>query len=284
MIRQIIKIDEEKCNGCGLCIPGCQEGALQIIDGKCRLVSDLFCDGVGACIGHCPEGALTIEEREAEEYDESKVMDLISKQGANTIAAHLKHLKEHNCIDFYEQALEYLKIHSIQIPDIEEKKGVSDCGGGCPGSMMLTFDKQVKEVTSLNMEQNIKSELEQWPIQLHLVNPLAPYFKGKELAILSSCSAFTTPNIHPDYIAGRSVVIACPKLDYTEPYTKKLADIIRINNIEKAIVLRMEVPCCGGLSKIAVDAAEMSGSSKIQIEEHLLSLKGDFLKKSVIYN
>lgn len=281
MKRQIIKIDEEKCTGCGLCIPQCHEGALQIIDGKCRLISDLFCDGLGACIGHCPEDALTIEEREADVYDEMKVMDIISKQGSNTIAAHLKHLKEHNCQDFYDQAIEYLEINSIPIPEINIPQESSGCHGSCPGSMMLSFDKKVKEIEDESEAKNIKSELEQWPIQLHLVNPMAPYFKNKELVILSTCSGFATPNVHPDYIAGRAVVIACPKLDYTDPYTKKIADIIKLNNVKKAIILRMEVPCCGGLTKITLDAASLSGTDVV-LEEHTLSLQGKLIKKNIL--
>lgn len=283
MKRQIIKIDEERCNGCGLCIPNCHEGALQIIDGKCRLISDLFCDGLGACIGHCPEDALAIEEREAEEYDEVKVLQIMMKQSMNVVAVHLEHLKEHNAMEYYNQAIEYLQANNIEIPKVPEKE-VSNGGcpsGGCPGSAMHTFERKVKEITGEN--SSMESALEQWPIQLHLVNPNAPYFKGKEISILSTCSGFATPMVHPDFIADRAVVVACPKLDYTEPYTPKLTSIFQTANTQKVIIVRMEVPCCGGLTKIACDAAEASGVKGIVVEEHTLSITGAFVRKSIVF-
>jgi len=134
MKRSIIKIDEEKCTGCALCIPNCPEGAIQIIDGKARLVSDLMCDGLGACLGHCPEGAITVEEREAEPYDEKKVMENIVKAGPNTIKAHLDHLKVHGQDEFYQQAIEYLKENNIELPQEKEKTMNHAPHSGCPGS------------------------------------------------------------------------------------------------------------------------------------------------------
>ncbi len=283
MKRQIIKIDEDKCNGCGLCIPNCHEGALQIIDGKCRLISDLFCDGLGACLGHCPEDALEIVEREAEEYDEVKVLQIMMKQSMNVVAVHLEHLKEHNAMEYYNQAIEYLEANNIDIPKVPEKE-VSSGGcpsGACPGSAMHTFERKVKEITGDN--SSMESALEQWPIPLHLVPPNAPSFNRKEIVILSTCSAFATPMVHPNYIANRAVVVACPKLDYTEPYTPKLTSIFKTANTQKVIIVRMEVPCCGGLTKITCDAARESGVKGIIVEEHTLSISGAFISKTIVF-
>jgi ferredoxin len=282
MIREIIKIDEDLCDGCALCIPNCHEGALQIIDGKCRLVSDLFCDGLGACIGHCPQGALTIEKREAEEYDEIKTLDIMLKQSISTVKAHVKHLKEHGAMDFYNQAIEYLNEKGIDISDVEEPKQSGSChSGGCPGSAMQTFQRKLDSLDKEN--GSLESALEQWPVQLHLVNPHAPYFKNKEIAIMSSCSAFSSPKVHRDYMAGRAVAIACPKLDYTDPYKAKLSEIFRNADTAKVLVVRMEVPCCGGLTKTVCDAAAESGLANIEVEEITLGVNGDYVKRTRVF-
>ena len=187
VLRQIIKIDEELCNGCGNCIPGCPEGALQIIDDKARLISDLFCDGLGACIGECPEGAIAVEEREAEEYEEKTVMANIVKAGANTIKAHLVHLKDHNQDEYLQQALDYLRENNIDVP--EEFEATSCAGAsssekplacGCPGSMVMDLKAEeevcVEEVKEVLPQE--ESQLRQWPVQIHLVPPIAPYLKN----------------------------------------------------------------------------------------------------------
>ncbi len=205
------------------------------------------------------------------------------KQSMNVVAVHLEHLKEHNAMEYYNQAIEFLNTNNIEIPKVPEKE-VSGGGcpsGGCPGSAMHTFERKVKEVTGDN--SSMESALEQWPIQLHLVNPNAPYFKGKEISILSTCSGFATPMVHPDYIADRAVVVACPKLDYTDPYTPKLKSIFQTANTQKVIIVRMEVPCCGGLTKITCDAAEASGVKGLVVEEHTLSITGAFVRKSIVF-
>ncbi|MBI3991586.1 MAG: 4Fe-4S binding protein, partial [Candidatus Omnitrophica bacterium] len=174
--RKIIRIDEEKCNGCGLCIPNCPEGALQVIDGKARLISDLFCDGLGACIGHCPQGAITIEEREAKEYDERKVMGNIVKQGMNVIRAHLEHLKEHNQDKYLKEALDFLKEKNIGLAlHAAEAHGQHAHGfSGCPGSKIMDFRKKEAASGKEKPISKAESELRQWPVQIMLVPPFAP--------------------------------------------------------------------------------------------------------------
>lgn len=279
MIREVIKIDEEKCDGCGLCVPACNEGAIQIIDGKAQLISDLFCDGLGACIGECPQNAITIEKREAEPYNETKVMEQLILKSDNVIIAHLKHLKDHNELDYLNQAINFLNKHNrkIDFEFLNENKHKSN--GSCPGSKMLELN--VLNNLQYNNSKN-DSMLSQWPIQLHLVNPMAPYFKNKELVIMSDCAPVASPNIHKDYLMGRSIVLACPKLDDTTTYIDKLASIFSIGNITRAIVVRMEVPCCGGLTQMAYLAAIKSGTNT-EIVEDVLSLTGELIQsKSLI--
>lgn len=218
-VRKIVEIDESKCNGCGECIPNCMEGALQIIDGKARLLSDYFCDGLGACLGHCPMDAITVEEREAEEYSEKKVM---------------------------------------------EKKMMN----GCPGSR----------------EQNIQrgeamdsgSELTQWPIQMHLVSPHAPFLNNSHLLIAASCSAFTLGGFHSQLLHGKKLIIACPKLDRTEGYLEKLVEIFKTNTIKSVTVAIMEVPCCGGLQRLVEEAIAQSGKN-IPLITETISIQGEIL-------
>jgi len=278
MKRKIIKIDEDKCTGCGLCIPNCPEGALQIIDGKVRLISDLFCDGLGACIGHCPEGAIHVEEREAEPYDEYRVMENVVKAGKNVIKAHLEHLKDHNEMEFYRQALEFLKEKNIEIPIEEEKKAEPVKGhGGCPGAMMLYLMEHDKKKEKVEETLNLKSELQNWPIQLQLLNPHAPYLKGADLLIAADCVAFSYPAFHQKFLKGKILALFCPKLDTTlEEYIEKLSHIFKNSDIKSITLLHMEVPCCSGTERIVKLALEKAGK-KINIEKHVISLRGDIL-------
>lgn len=284
MLREIIKIDEEKCDGCGACVPSCHEGAIQIIEGKARLISDLFCDGLGACIGHCPTGAITIEKREAEPYNEVKVMDIMIAKPDSVIKAHLIHLFEHNEKELLNQALEYLKSKDKKI-EVEFGKIESEEQNhqGCPGSKMINLNVLKSAPPKAIKEAKNDSQLEQWPVMLHLVNPNASYFKNKELVIMSTCGPIASANIHKDYLAGRAVVVACPKLDNTEPYIDKLSAIFAIGEVKKAIIVRMEVPCCGGLSQFAMIAA-MRDSMNLKLEEHTLSLEGNLINNRIIYN
>ncbi|HQI46119.1 MAG TPA: 4Fe-4S binding protein [Bacteroidales bacterium] len=279
MKRKIVKINEELCNGCGQCIPNCQEGALQIIDGKARLISDLFCDGLGACLGFCPEGAISIEEREAAPYDEYKVMDIISTQGLNTILAHLNHLKEHGEMGYYNQALAYLKEKNISINLNSNTMNTNHAHGGCPGSQSLDFTKEKTPSTSSNTLE-VASELRQWPVQLHLLNPQASYFQNADVLIAADCTAFAMGSFHAKLLKGKVLAIACPKLDSEkEVYEEKITSMIDQANINTLTVAIMEVPCCGGLLRLAQNAVEKA-SRKVPIKIIIINIKGEIIKES----
>ena len=242
MNREIINIDEELCNGCGLCVPNCHEGALKIIDGKARLVSDLMCDGLGACIGHCPEGAITIEKREAEPYDEIKVMQQISSKGKNTMIAHLGHLKE--------------------------------TGGscGCAGSKTQTFAPVPASEQAAG--RNLASALTHWPVQMHLINPRAGHFQGSHLLLAADCTAFSLGSFHPGFLNGKTLAIACPKLDSNrEVYVEKLKILIDESQIDMMTVMIMEVPCCSGLLQMA-ELALSQCARQIPVKLIIVSVDG----------
>ena len=267
--RKIIQIDEDLCNGCGNCITGCAEGALQLINGKAKLVKEQFCDGFGDCIGHCPTGALTIIERESEAFDEKATrLNLRITQGDAAVkrmdAANAAHERgEH--------------------PDASVLKAVprnAPPAGGCPGMRMRMPSPEQTAATPPPAPtaglpgQMMPSALQQWPVQLHLVQPGAPFFKNKEMVILSTCSPIASADVHWRFMRGRSVVVACPKLDRTEPYAAKLGEILKDPTIPKALIVRMEVPCCGGLTRIALEALQLSGRSDLQLEEITVTLDG----------
>ena len=271
MKRKIIRIDEEKCNGCGQCIPNCHEGAMQLIDGKARLVSDLFCDGLGACIGHCPEGAIEIIEREAEPYDERRVMEVLVPKGRNTILAHLEHLRDHNEQVFLQQAIDYLKENNIMMNP--EKTEHQSHGGGCPGSMARDF--RAPETPDVPTGERAASELRQWPVQLHLLNPQASYFKNADVVLAADCAAFAMGDFHARFMKGKSIAIACPKLDTNkESYVQKLTSMIADTKINSMTVVMMEVPCCGGLLQMAQLARSNAGRN-IPVKKVIVSLQGE---------
>jgi NAD-dependent dihydropyrimidine dehydrogenase PreA subunit len=228
-VRKFIKIDEKKCNGCGECVTSCVEGALQIIDGKAKVVNEIFCDGLGACIGSCPQNALEIIEKDVADFDEKAVE---------------KHL--------------------------ENKKHDIPCG--CPGMAMKDFSEPEID-TKVENPKSVPSRLKQWPIQLHLVNPAAPYFKNANLVIAASCTAFSFGAFHQEFLANHRLVIACPKLDKTEGYIEKLAQIIKENNLASITVVRMEVPCCAGLTILGKQAIANSGK-KVPFLEQVISIQG----------
>ncbi len=273
--RKIIKIDEEKCSGCGLCIPNCPEGAIQVIDGKARLISDLFCDGLGACIGHCPQGAITIEERAAEEYDEKKVMKNIVKQGKNVINAHLEHLKEHSQDKYLKQAIDFLKEKDIKI---ELEPTHKHKFSSCPGARQIDFRK--KKTTPAGGKRLIRadSQLRQWPVQLMLVSALASYLEDADLLITADCVPFAYADFHGDLLKGRILLVACPKLDDLSIYQEKLIQILKNNTIKSLTYAHMEVPCCFGLVNIINQAISLSGKKDLPFKEAIISINGERLQ------
>lgn len=269
MNRDVIRINEEKCTGCGSCITGCPEGALQVIDGKARLISDLFCDGLGACIGECPDGAIEIEKREAEPYDERKVMENIVQAGANVIKAHLEHLHEHGETKLLNEALDYLKEKNIEIPDYEEEKPLA-CG--CPGSQSQEIGGRTPEKTKL-----YTAELRNWPVQLQLLNPNAPYLKNADLLISADCAPFAYANFHERFLKDKILIILCPKLDKTiDEYVDKLAEIFMKQDIKSISIVHMEVPCCSGIEVIVRRALEKANKNII-IKDYTISISGEIV-------
>jgi NAD-dependent dihydropyrimidine dehydrogenase PreA subunit len=226
MKRTIVKIDESRCNGCGACVTGCHEGALQIIDGKARIVSDMYCDGLGACIGDCPEGAITLEEREAEPFNEQEVMKRMAS------------LQEKPC--------------------------------GCPGAREMSFEAEQNETNVC-----VSSQLRQWPIQLHLLNPGAPFLKNANMVLAADCTAFAYGDFHNRFMKNNSIAIACPKLDHDkEIYIEKLTAMIDYSTINTLTVIMMEVPCCRGLLQMA-QQAQTNAKRKIPVKKVIVGIQGE---------
>jgi NAD-dependent dihydropyrimidine dehydrogenase PreA subunit len=277
--RKIIKINEELCNGCAACIPNCPEGAMQVIDGKARLISDIFCDGLGACIGHCPQDAIITEERDAAPYNEKKVMENIIKAGDNTILAHLNHLKDHGETTYLKQALEFLKEKNIKVP-IKENLPTSHHACGCPGAKTMDFSRETKERKTETGDR--QSHLSQWPVQLHLVSPNASYFQGSDVLLVADCVAYALGDFHKDYLQGHSLAIACPKLDSNlESYLEKLTELLDNAQIKSLTVLTMEVLCCRGLLALAQQARSQA-TRTIPLKSFVVGIKGTILKEETI--
>lgn len=231
MIRNIVHIDEDKCNGCGQCVTACAEGAIKLVNGKARLVSDVYCDGLGACLGECPQGAITIIRREAGDFDEEAVKEHLSGEQ-------------------------------------EEATEEAPC---CPGSRMMDFRGSPGKTAGAHRQA---SELRQWPVQLTLVPPNAPYFRNADLVVAADCVPFAYPDFHSDFIRGKSLVIGCPKLDDAESYVKKLSDILRANDIRSVHVVNMEVPCCFGLQHIVEEAIKKSGKV-VPLRQTIITIRGE---------
>lgn len=287
MKRKIIKIDEAKCTGCALCIPNCPEGAIQILDGKARLVSDLSCDGLGACLGHCPEGAITIEEREAEPYNETKVMETIILKGETTVRAHLEHLRDHKQEAFLAEAVRFLAQKGLPNPLMSPAPAQQghghhgpdhpgQGGGGCPGARAMQFAKPAAQVPVV--EGAVASQLTHWPVQLHLISPQAPHFQEADLLLAADCTAFALGDFHSKFLKGKVLAIGCPKLDSEqEIYSQKLVAMIDQAKINTLTVMIMQVPCCSGLLRLAQAAAKQA-TRKIPLKCVVVGLQGDILK------
>ena len=253
-VRKIIEIDEELCDGCGNCVPSCAEGALEIIDGKARVIAEFYCDGLGACLGECPMGALKIVEREADEFDEEAVEEFLAQKKQEAPAR--------------------------QAPAFS---------GGCPSARLQSFaSPESASATSPCQEANkpaafaeAASALSHWPVQIMLVPPTAPFLKGADLLVLADCVPVAFPTVHRDFIKGKAVMMGCPKLDNAQLYIEKFAQICKESGIKSITAVIMEVPCCGGLPMIIKKGMEMSGVD-IPMEEVVISTRGKILQRTQV--
>lgn len=252
--RKMITINEELCDGCGNCVPGCEEGALAIVDGKAKLVKEIYCDGLGACLGHCPTGALKVEVMEAEDFDPEAVADHLKAQG-RAVPDHMP------------------SPESLRIED--KPAGGPKPMGGCPGSRMQSLTP-CGQANIPQAQAASDSALSHWPIQLRLVPPTAPFLKESNLLLTADCTAAAYPNYHNEFVPGRVVLMGCPKFDNQMEYVEKLAAIIGENDLKTITVLEMEVPCCASMSAILGEAMKRSGKS-VDTTRVTISLKGEIL-------
>jgi len=289
MIREIISIDEELCNGCGECVPGCPEGALRIIDGKARLVGDLLCDGLGACVGNCPTGALTVESREAEPYDEARVMQSMVTMGPNTIVAHLEHLRDHGEMEYLQTARAVIEREEFvgremvlsRLSGLTAQPRPSGHGhagvSSCPGSVSRSFAEREDVAAQRLQSTPAASELTHFPVQMHLLNPSAPYFVGCDFVLAADCTAFSFGAFHADLLRGKKLGIACPKLDSDqEVYVEKVRALIDDAKVNTLTVVIMQVPCCGGLLRL-VQLAAANSSRKVPVKCIVVGVEGSIL-------
>jgi len=275
MQRQIIRIDAARCDGCAQCTRSCPEGALQMIDGKARVVSEATCDGLGACIGECPQGAISIEVRDAAPYDELETLKGIVPQGMATLKAHLKHLHDHAQTAYLDQALTYLSRQGMAIPEFKSEAPHQ----GCPGTVHRSLPTLGGPIgtLALSSQRDGVSQLTQWPIQLHLIHPQNPVFSRQRVLLVADCVAFALPDFNQRYLPGNRLLVACPKLDQNQDiYLTKLVALIDEAAIESLHVLIMEVPCCGGLLRLAQAAAQQA-ERKIMITTTTVGISGEVI-------
>lgn len=249
MIRKIIHIDEEKCNGCGLCASACHEGAIDMIDGKAKLVRENYCDGLGDCLPNCPTGAITFEEREAPAYDDAAVKK--TQEEARQVAMKMT-------VEEIMQIEDENERRKLMTAKMKEEGTVAH--GGCPGARSMQLSAAADAPTPAEAAPSSKPvpRLAQWPCQIKLVPPKAPFFEGVKLLIAADCTAYAYANMHEEFMRGRTTIIGCPKLDDID-YSEKLTDIIKNNDVQEVTIVRMEVPCCGGLEMAAKKALQESG-------------------------
>lgn len=245
--RKIIKIDEELCDGCGQCVPSCAEGALEVIDGKAKIVADIYCDGLGACLGECPQGALEVIEREAEEFDEAAVEEFLAKK------------------------------EKEEEKDKEKEAQPFQTACGCPSAHIQSFKRSApQEETAPGAVE--ESALSHWPVQIHLVPPTAPFLKGADLLVVADCVPIAFPSLHRDFLKGKAVMVGCPKLDDAQAYVDKFAQVFKTAGIKSITTVVMEVPCCAGLPMIVKKGLEVSGV-QIPLEEVVISTRGKILNR-----
>lgn len=258
MIRDMVKIDEEKCDGCGLCVPACAEGAIQIIDGKARLIADNLCDGLGACLGHCPKDAIIVEKRTAAEFDEEAV------------EAHLKSIGRAPLQVGHAAPQAAAPAHAAGgCPSAR----VMSFGGGCPSAQVQSHAPAAKASPG-EQAGTRSSALRQWPVQMTLVPPTAPFLKDADLLLAADCVPFAYADFHKDFLDGKALLIGCPKLDDGQAYLQKLTQMLQGNNIRSLTVMHMEVPCCSGLLAIARQAIAASGK-EVPFEAIRIGIQGD---------
>jgi Pyruvate/2-oxoacid:ferredoxin oxidoreductase delta subunit len=246
-LREVVRIDEELCDGCGECVPSCAEGAIAIVDGKARLVDEALCDGLGACLGHCPQGAITIVRADAEPFDEALAHSVAAAAPAPRPPA--------------------------QAPPLAAAHGHLQDGGGCPGSRTQQFAAADPVADGAPRP----SALRHWPVQLHLISPAAPAYRGADVLLAADCVAYAAGDFHRDFLAGRALAIACPKLDsQQDAYVAKLAALIDGAEIRSLTVAIMEVPCCGGLVRLAQVAAAQARRS-VPIRVVVVGVQGQVL-------
>lgn len=264
-LRKIVKIDDRLCNGCGDCVPSCAEGAIQIIDGKARLVADNLCDGLGACLGECPQGAISIEEREAGDFDEAAV------------DSHLGKLQGQESPGLSPKPLQASHGHGASPNPLAMGQRRGGGFGGCPGSRVMQFGGPRAENRADPGEASApqSSELRQWPVQLHLVPPMAAYFQGADVLLAADCTAFAVGDFHSKYLKSKAVAVACPKLDQGQQiYLQKIVAMIDEAQINTLTVLIMEVPCCAGLVGLAKQAAA-SAQRRIPVKQIVVGIQGE---------
>lgn len=252
--RMMINIDEEKCTGCGLCVPACEEGALKIVDGKARLVSEIYCDGLGACLGECPEGALTVEEREVDDFNPAAVKEHLEQQG--------RPVPEH-------------------MPDPASLRTGARPSGGCPGAALKTMTPcQQANIPASQGSQGV-SQLSHWPVQLRLVPPNAPFLQHADLLLTADCVPVALPGYHAEHVGGKVVVLGCPKFDNAQEYVQKLTEIMHHNDLNSITVMEMEVPCCSAMSAI-LDAALKQAARQIPVTKIVVARDGRILSSQQI--
>jgi len=251
VVRKIIEIDEDLCDGCGNCVPSCAEGALEIIDGKAKVIADIYCDGLGACLGECPTGALSIVERKAADFDEKAVEEHLAKQK---------------------------KTEPQEIPFVS---------GGCPSARLQSFQPAASVSAAAPLSESaaageeFESALSHWPVQIMLVPPSAPFLKGADLLVLADCVPVAFPTIHRDFLKGKAVMMGCPKLDNAQFYIEKFAQICKQSGIKSITSVVMEVPCCSGLPMIVKKGMELAGV-EIPMEEVVISTRGKILQRTQV--